>query len=91
MPTRRGAAADRPLLLLDRLGGRPTAPASDYTYTNNWPPDRTVGNVASTETFIWSLGGILSLFVVLGLFVFFVHRYEFFYGEAKGGRRWPRS
>ena len=28
-------------------------PDGDHSYTNNWPPDRTVGNVATTETYIW--------------------------------------
>jgi nitric oxide reductase subunit B len=31
-------------------------PGKDYTYTNNWPPDRSVGNVATTDTYFWSIG-----------------------------------
>jgi len=61
-----------------------TRPGTDHSYTNNWPPDRSVGNVATSETYIWSIGGIVSLFVVLGLFVFWVHRDQMWYGEAKG-------
>ncbi len=59
-------------------------PGSDVTYTNNWPADRTVGNVPTTETYIWTIGGVLALFIVLGLFIFFVHYYGIWYGPAKG-------
>jgi nitric oxide reductase subunit B len=59
-------------------------PGSDYSYTNNWPADRSVGNVATTPTYIWSIAGIVSLFVTLGLFIFWVHRDRLFYGEPKG-------
>jgi nitric oxide reductase subunit B len=59
-------------------------PGEDHSYTNNWPPDRAIGNVATPETYIWSLGGIVSLFVTLGLFIFWVHRDKLWYGEAKG-------
>ena len=59
-------------------------PDGQATYTNNWPPDRLVGNVASTPTYIWSLGGIVSLFLVLGLFIWMVHHFEIWYGEPKG-------
>lgn len=58
-------------------------PGLDYTYTNNWPPDRTVGNTASTEALVWSLGSILALFAVLGIVVYVVHRHGFFYGESQ--------
>ncbi|MCP4292403.1 MAG: nitric-oxide reductase large subunit, partial [bacterium] len=59
-------------------------PGTDYSYTNNWPPGRRVGNIASTETYVYSIAGILALFVVLGLFVYRIHRYGLWYGEAKG-------
>jgi len=59
-------------------------PGENHSYTNNWPPDRSVGNEATTETYIWSIGGIVSLFLALGLFIFWVHRDQLWYGEAKG-------
>jgi len=59
-------------------------PGSDFSYTNNWPPDRRVGNIASTGTYFFSIAGIMSLLVVLGLFVYWIHRYGLWYGEAKG-------
>jgi nitric oxide reductase subunit B len=59
-------------------------PGKDHSYTNNWPPDRSVGNVATTETYIWSLGGVVALFLTLGLFIYWVHKDQLWYGEAKG-------
>ncbi len=59
-------------------------PGKDYTYTNNWPADRQVGNVASTGTYFFSIAGTLALLLVLGLFVFWIHRYGLWYGSAKG-------
>jgi nitric oxide reductase subunit B len=59
-------------------------PGSEHSYTNNWPPDRGVGNVATAQTYLWSIGGIVSLFVTLGLFIFWVHRDRLWYGEPMG-------
>lgn len=59
-------------------------PGKDYTYTNNWPPDRAAGNIATAETYVWSLAGILALLIVLGLFIFMVHHYGLWYGPTKG-------
>ena len=61
-----------------------TRPGTDHSYTNNWPPDRAVGNVATAATYLWSIGGIVSLFVTLGLFIFWVHRDRLWFGEPKG-------
>jgi len=46
-----------------------------YTYTNNWPSDRSVGNTASTQAFLWSILSILALFAILGLVIYIVHRH----------------
>ena len=59
-------------------------PGEDYSYTNNWPADRSVGNVPPASVYFWTLGGIFALFVVLGIFIFFVHHYGIWYGAAKG-------
>jgi nitric oxide reductase subunit B len=59
-------------------------PGTNFTYTNNWPPDRSVGNDASAQAMMWSVISILALFLLLGIIVYVVHRYEFFYGEEKG-------
>ncbi|MGC9029022.1 MAG: nitric-oxide reductase large subunit [Desulfomonilaceae bacterium] len=59
-------------------------PNSDFTYTNNWPADKAVGNVPTTDTYLWTLGGVLGLLITLGVFVFFVHYFGIWYGPAKG-------
>ena len=58
-------------------------PGETYSYTNNWPPDRSVGNMAPTGALVWSIASILALFAVLGLVIYVVHRYGFFYGPAR--------
>jgi nitric oxide reductase subunit B len=58
-------------------------PGLNYSYTNNWPADRSLGNAASPEALLCSLASILALFLVLGTVVYVVHRYGFFYGESK--------
>jgi nitric oxide reductase subunit B len=59
-------------------------PGEDYSYTNNWPADERVGNTASTETYFYSIAGIVALLVVLGLFVYWIHRHKLWYGAPKG-------
>lgn len=58
-------------------------PGQEITYTNNWPPDREVGNRAPDEAILWSLVGIMALMGVLGLVIYIVHRFRFFYGEPQ--------
>ncbi len=41
-------------------------PGKDLTYTNNWPPDRSVGNEISAEAVIWSVASLLGLMASLG-------------------------
>ncbi|MEE4241040.1 MAG: cbb3-type cytochrome c oxidase subunit I [Desulfopila sp.] len=59
-------------------------PEAEYTYTNNWPPDRRVGNVPSTESYFYSIAGIFALLLVLGLFVYWIHKHHIWYGSGKG-------
>lgn len=58
-------------------------PGLTYSYTNNWPPDRSVGNTPTIEAYIWSIAGLVTLLVVLGTVIYIVHRYQFFYGPAR--------
>ncbi len=58
-------------------------PGANSTYTNNWPPDATVGNTMMTDALLWSLAGILAFFIVLGIVIYAVHRYRILYGEEK--------
>jgi len=58
-------------------------PDQNFTYTNNWPADRSVGNEPSAGAYVWSIASVFALFVVLGIVIYVVHRYEFFYGPAR--------
>lgn len=58
-------------------------PGTDMTYTNNWPGDESVGNRPPTSALTWSILSITALLVILGLVIFVVHRYRFFYGEPE--------
>ena len=58
-------------------------PGRNYSYTNNWPADRTVGSAASSDALVWSIGSIIALIGILGIVVYVVHRHGFFYGEEK--------
>ncbi len=58
--------------------------ANEPTYTNNWPPDRSIGNVPIPEVYFWSIGGLLVFLVSLGLFIFWVHYYGLWYGPTRG-------
>ena len=59
-------------------------PGLDYTYTNNWPADLSVGNAPPPGAIVWSIASILGLLAVLGVVIYTVHRYRFFYGPARG-------
>jgi nitric oxide reductase subunit B len=59
-------------------------PGTEHSYTNNWPADRSAGNVPTPETYIWTIAGIVSLFITLGLFIFWVHRDRLWFGQPMG-------
>ena len=41
-------------------------PGKELTYTNNWPPDRSVGNEIAPEAVIWSIASLLGIMLALG-------------------------
>lgn len=59
-------------------------PGQSHTYTVNWPADDSVGNRPAPEAMLWTILSILALLFVLGIVVYIVHRYGFFFGESKG-------
>ncbi len=61
-------------------------PGANYSYTNNWPHDSSVGNEIPVQAIIWSVMAIAALLIVLGMVIFIIHRYAFFYGEPKLGK-----
>lgn len=58
-------------------------PGSSFSYTNNWPPDPSVGNIPTPGALVWSIAAVMGLFLFLGVVVYIIHRWEFFYGEAR--------
>lgn len=52
-------------------------PGKDLTYTNNWPPDRSVGNDIAPAAVGWSIGALLGVMLAAGLALFFFFRFDF--------------
>ena len=46
-------------------------PGSAITYTHNWPPDKTIGNVATPSLLIWTGFSIIMLLIGIGLIAFY--------------------
>jgi nitric oxide reductase subunit B len=51
-------------------------PETDYSYTNNWPPEPAVGNTATAQAFLWSVLSLIGLLGGSGLVLFAVGRYD---------------
>jgi nitric oxide reductase subunit B len=49
-------------------------PGSAVTYTNNWPPDKTVGNTPSAAIILWTGFSVIMLLVAIGLLVYYYAR-----------------
>ncbi len=52
-------------------------PGKDYSYTNNWPYDPTVGNHPSSSTYLWSALSLITLLTGLGAVLFAVGRFDY--------------
>lgn len=52
-------------------------PGKNYTYTNNWPYDPSVGNHPSGQAYIWSALSVLVLLAGLGLILLIFGKYGF--------------
>ncbi len=59
-------------------------PGLAYTYTSNWPADRSVGNEASANAMLWTILSVFTFMAVLGTVIYIVHRFKFFYGPPRG-------
>ena len=46
-------------------------PGSDASYTNNWPHDPTIGNIAPTSLHLWSGFSVLMLLAAVGILVYY--------------------
>ena len=56
-------------------------PGKDYSYTNDWPGDKSVGNTASTEAVIWTVISVILFLAFLAFIVWLFHWYGFNGGE----------
>jgi nitric oxide reductase subunit B len=52
-------------------------PGKSLTYTNNWPPDRSVGNEIAPAAVGWSIGALLGVMLAAGLALLMFFRYDF--------------
>ena len=50
-------------------------PGKDYSYTNNWPYEPTMGNVPTTSTFFWTWVSFAFVFFGFGAILFIYHYY----------------
>ncbi|TAK30255.1 MAG: nitric-oxide reductase large subunit [Chloroflexota bacterium] len=64
-------------------------PGFDYSYTNNWPPERLAGNNPTSDALVWSVLSIIALLGGSGLVLFFFGRYDWlgWRGEESERRR----
>ena len=51
-------------------------PGTDYSYTNNWPPDPVAGNTPTAEAVLWSVLSLIALLGGIGLIMFIFGRYN---------------
>jgi len=52
-------------------------PGKGLTYTNNWPPDRSVGNDIAPAAVGWSIGALLGVMLAAGLALAAFFRFDF--------------
>ena len=50
-------------------------PGKDFSYTNNWPYEPSVGNVATNQTFYWTWISFCFVFFGFGVVLYIYHRY----------------
>ena len=46
-------------------------PGSDVTYTNNWPPEKLIGNVPSTPNVVWSVASVILLIAGIAMLLWY--------------------
>ncbi|VVC76980.1 Nitric oxide reductase subunit B [Aquicella siphonis] len=61
-------------------------PGKDFSYTNNWPYEPSVGNVATNATFYWTWISFCFVFFGFGAVLYIYHRYL---SEADAGVKTP--
>jgi len=46
-------------------------PGSDVSYTNNWPPDKVIGNIPTSDLILWTGFSVIVLLFGIGVLVFY--------------------
>jgi nitric oxide reductase subunit B len=59
-------------------------PGKDYSYTNNWPYEPSVGNRPSTDAYVWSALSLITLLSGLGLILFVVGKFDYLGWKGEG-------
>ncbi|MHC1769110.1 MAG: nitric-oxide reductase large subunit [Verrucomicrobiia bacterium] len=62
-----------------------TRPGTDYSYTNNWPPEPLAGNTLTTQAMIWSVLSLIALLGGAGIILFVFGRYNWLGWHAEPG------
>ncbi|HBG17900.1 MAG TPA: nitric-oxide reductase large subunit [Desulfobulbaceae bacterium] len=57
-------------------------PGDNHTYTNNWPHDISVGNMASGKSLVWSAISLVAFGVCLGIVIYIYHRFTYNLGHV---------
>jgi nitric oxide reductase subunit B len=60
-------------------------PGKDYSYTNNWPYEPTVGNKPPVETFVWSALSLITLLGGLGLILLLFGKFDYLGWKGEEG------
>lgn len=58
-------------------------PGLDYSFTNNWPPDKLAGNVPSRDVVLWSAASVGILLLCMGVILYIYFRYKFAAEESE--------
>lgn len=53
-----------------------TRPGSEYSWTNNWPPEPLAGNTPTPQAFLWSVLSLIALLGGTGLVFFAIGRWD---------------
>jgi nitric oxide reductase subunit B len=64
-------------------------PGKDYSYTNNWPYEPSVGNKPSTEAYFWSAMSLITLLAGIGLVLAIVGKFNYLGWKDEGASSHP--
>jgi nitric oxide reductase subunit B len=59
-------------------------PGTDYSYTNNWPPEPLAGNVLTADAFLWSALSLVALLGGIGVVFFAFGKYDILGWHSEG-------